>query len=335
MVNHRSVSTDEVYNGLTCFFRPFLRRTTDSQLAVVSHFITEDEMPSSHDVHKWLSDDQLEARLLPEALPRHIAIIMDGNGRWAARRGLPRIAGHRQGAGAAQEAVRACLALGIPALTLYAFSLENWKRPQEEVGQLMDLFVEFFHSHVEALLRERIRIRAIGQLDRLPLVVQQLVRHVEECSREYDRLTVSVALSYSGRAEILDAVNKIARDAARDGDGFTPLSEERFGQYLSMPDMPDPDLLIRTSGESRISNFLLWQIAYAELYFTPVLWPDFRRRDLLLALLDYQARERRLGGIRPERPARAGETCALAERCNGHASDPADGATALIASGPS
>lgn len=243
------------------------------------------------------SDERLKDLLSPTSLPRHIAIIMDGNGRWAANRGLPRIAGHRQGLDSAQEAVQTCLELGIPALTLYAFSLENWRRPQEEVGQLMNLILEFFHAHVERLLQERIRIRAIGRLERLPVDVRKVVQEVEQASREHDRLTVTIALSYSGRAEIVDAINKLLGEANGSSDTMLPISEEQFGRYLSLPDVPDPDLLIRTSGECRISNFLLWQIAYAELYFTPVLWPDFRRRDLLLALVDYQRRERRLGGL--------------------------------------
>ncbi|RMH31173.1 MAG: di-trans,poly-cis-decaprenylcistransferase [Nitrospirae bacterium] len=282
-------------------------------------------MSHTHGSDAVPSDERLKVLLSPTSLPRHVAIIMDGNGRWAARRGLPRIAGHRRGIDSAQEAVQTCLELGIPALTLYAFSMENWKRPLEEVGQLMNLVLEFFHAHVERLLQERIRVRAIGRLERLPLEIRKVVQEVEQASRAYDRLTVTIALSYSGRAEIVDAINKLLDEVNSSHDAVLPISEEQFGRYLSLPDVPDPDLLIRTSGECRISNFLLWQIAYAELYFTPVLWPDFRRRDFLLALLDYQRRERRLGGIATGRSYAGFRTQAVSDELDEDHGQPVNG----------
>ena len=190
-----------------------------------------------------------------------------------------------------------CCDLGISALTLYAFSLENWKRPHAEIARLMDLFCQYFQTECEHFLQEKIRIRAIGRLDLLPRPVRSIIREMEEASRGYDRLTVTLALSYGGRAEIVDAVKKIALEASQGTIGSEVIDEGLFAQYLTTWDLPDPDLLIRTSGETRVSNFLLWQIAYTELYFTKTYWPEFRRRDLLLALLDYQRRERRLGGL--------------------------------------
>ena len=248
-----------------------------------------------------LSEKGLEAQVNRASLPRHVAIIMDGNGRWASQRGLARIAGHREGVAAARQAVSTCSDLGIPALTLYAFSLENWKRPQEEISMLMDLFCQYFQLEGERFLQEKIRIRAIGRLDLLPLPIQSMVRELEEASREHDRLTVTLALSYGGRAEIIDAVKKIVCEAAQGSIGKEVIDEGLFSRYLDTWGLPDPDLLIRTSGESRVSNFLLWQIAYAELYFTKTCWPEFGRREFLLALLDYQKRERRLGGLKSEK----------------------------------
>lgn len=244
-----------------------------------------------------LSDHELERYLLSGTLPRHVAIIMDGNGRWAADRGQPRHAGHREGVYSAREAVETCRVLGIPALTLYAFSLENWRRPRDEVGMLMDLFYEYFQSECEHFVNKGVRVRAIGRLELLPRPLRSIIRELEQVSRGQDELTVTLALSYGGRAEIVDAVKKILFDAERGMIGREGLDEEAFSRYLETTDLPEPDLLIRTSGETRVSNFLLWQIAYAELYFTKTNWPDFRRRDFLLALLEYQRRERRLGGL--------------------------------------
>ena len=246
-----------------------------------------------------MSEEDLEALVNRTSLPRHVAIIMDGNGRWASQRGFARSTGHREGVLAAREAVNTCSDLGISALTLYAFSLENWKRPQEEISLLMDLFCQYFQSECERFLLEKIRIRAIGRLDLLPLPIQRMVRELEQASRNYDRLTVTLALSYGGRAEIIDAVKKIVCEASQGSIENDVIDEGLFSQYLDTCGLPDPDLLIRTSGESRVSNFLLWQIAYAELYFTQTCWPEFGRREFLLALLDYQKRERRLGGLNP------------------------------------
>ena len=252
-----------------------------------------------HDLEQQLySEVTLQSLLRVASLPKHVAIIMDGNGRWATERGRSRLAGHREGVESARDVVTLCRELGISALTLYAFSLENWKRPKEEVDLLMGLFSEFFQHHFRQFLQEGVRFRAIGRLELLPGPIQIMIQELEEGTQAAHSLTVTLALSYSGRDEVVSAVNKIVRDAAQGLVGEGPLNEARFAQYLSTSDLPDPDLVIRTSGELRVSNFLLWQIAYSELYFTKTLWPDFRRRDMLLALLDYQARERRLGGLK-------------------------------------
>ncbi|WP_454064295.1 isoprenyl transferase [Candidatus Nitrospira salsa] len=247
-------------------------------------------------VHK--SAEMLTAQLRVDALPRHVAIIMDGNGRWALERGYSRIAGHRAGVESARETVLLCRDLGIPALTLYAFSLENWKRPREEVALLMELFTEFFQQHCRQFLQEGVRLRVIGRRELLPKPVQIMIRELERATQAADQFTLTLALSYGGRDEILSAVNKIVGDTEKGLVDRHSLNEAQFAQYLSTADLPDPDLVIRTSGESRVSNFLLWQIAYSELYFTKTLWPDFSRRELLMALVDYQARDRRLGGVR-------------------------------------
>ncbi|GJL62658.1 MAG: isoprenyl transferase [Nitrospirales bacterium] len=243
------------------------------------------------------SAEILADQLRIDALPQHVAIIMDGNGRWALERGYSRIAGHRAGVESARETVLLCRDLGIPALTLYAFSLENWKRPQEEVALLMELFTEFFQQHCRQFLQEGVRLRVIGRIELLPKPVQIMIRELERATQAADQFTLTLALSYSGRDEILSAVNKIVRDTEKGLVDRHSLNEAQFAQYLSTADLPDPDLVIRTSGESRVSNFLLWQIAYSELYFTKTLWPDFSRRELLMALIDYQARDRRLGGL--------------------------------------
>ena len=246
-----------------------------------------------------LSEEGLLNLLERDSLPRHVAFIMDGNGRWAKQRGLSRIAGHHEGVHSVREVITSCCELGISALTLYAFSLENWKRPQEEIALLMDLFVEYFQGECERCLRENIRFRTIGRRELLPKRIQVMIRELENSSRDHDQLTVTLALSYGGRAEIVDAVKKIMGDATKGIISDQQLTEQMFSCYLDTVDLPDPDLLIRTSGEVRVSNFLLWQIAYAELYFTKTFWPDFRRREFLMALLDYQRRERRLGGLGP------------------------------------
>jgi len=228
-------------------------------------------------------------------LPQHIAIIMDGNGRWARRRGLPRVAGHREGINSVREVVEACGELGIGYLTLYTFSKENWRRPPEEVSALMRLLIRTVRREVKALQKNNVRLTAIGNLQDLPQRVRAAMEEAIELLKDNTGLTLNLALSYSSRREIVDAIQRIAREV-RAGK-LTPgqIDEKLLSQYLSTADLPDPDLLIRTSGELRLSNFLLWQLAYTEIYVTPVLWPDFRRRELFEAIEAYQERERRFG----------------------------------------
>ncbi len=197
----------------------------------------------------------------------------------------------------ARAAVMVCQELGISALTLYAFSLENWRRPKHEITLLMELFAEFFQHHCNQFLQQGVRFRAIGRLELLPGPLQVMIQELEVASQSAEGITVTLALSYGGRDEIVTAVNRVVNDTLQGKIGEGPLNEAGFAHYLSMSDLPDPDLVIRTSGESRVSNFLLWQIAYSELYFTNILWPDFRRQEMLLALVDYQSRDRRLGGL--------------------------------------
>ncbi len=231
----------------------------------------------------------------PDRLPRHLAIIMDGNGRWAKRRFMPRIMGHRQGAKAVKEIVTACRELGIPYLTLYAFSKENWSRPREEVDALMDLLYDYLQREVDELLGNRIRLRAIGELYRLPERVRNLLfETLERTSKNYEMQLV-LALSYGSRSEIADAARRIAEKCAKGVLSPPEVDEETFASFLYTSDIPDPDLIIRTSGEQRLSNFLLFQAAYSEFYITETLWPDFDRKELLKALQDYSMRERRFG----------------------------------------
>ena len=244
-----------------------------------------------------LSEAELISLLDVDLLPRHVAIIMDGNGRWAELRGLPRIAGHAEGIKSVREIITLCGELGIGALTIYAFSQENWKRPPAEINALMALLEQYLQSEMDALIEKGARFRAIGQIDWLPSSAREWVRRVERETAHLDRLLLNVALSYGGRSEIVDAVRRLAQDC-KDGK-LQPdeIDEAVMEGYLFTHGLPDPDLLIRTSGEARISNFLLWQLAYTEMYFTPTLWPDFRRREGLLALLEYQKRERRFGRV--------------------------------------
>ncbi len=244
-----------------------------------------------------LSDSELTAKLELDLLPRHVAVIMDGNGRWAELRGLPRIAGHREGIKSVREIITVCMELGIQALTIYAFSQENWNRPTQEIEALMGLLEHYLSTERSSLVEQGVRFRTIGRVESLPPTALQWVRTTEQETAHLDKLLLTVALSYGGRAEIVDAVRNMVRDA-RDGKlQAEEVDDAVVQQYLYAPDLADPDLLIRTSGETRISNFLLWQLAYTELYFTPTLWPDFRRRELLLALLEYQRRERRFGRV--------------------------------------
>ena len=239
-------------------------------------------------------EEKLVRELDPSRLPRHLAVIMDGNGRWAEKRRKPRIEGHRAGAKAVQETVESCARLGIRYLSLYAFSRENWKRPKREVALLWRLLEDYLRKQDKDLIKNRIQVRVIGRREEIPGSTEKELRRVEELTRDFDRLTIVLALNYSGRTEIVDA----AREILREGNGDpSRLDEEGFARHLYTAGIPDPDLLIRTSGELRVSNFLLWQIAYSEIWITPVFWPDFRRRDVLQALVDYQKRERRFGGV--------------------------------------
>ncbi|OGP71551.1 MAG: di-trans,poly-cis-decaprenylcistransferase [Deltaproteobacteria bacterium RBG_16_50_11] len=231
----------------------------------------------------------------PNKLPRHIAIIMDGNGRWAKKKNLGRISGHLKGVDAVREVVTACRELGIKVLTLYAFSIENWKRPAEEVMALMKLLKEYLIKETEEMIQNNIRLNAIGRLEDLPPDVQDVLKKTMEKTEKCDGMILNLALSYGGRSEILHAIQGILSDFRKGRMKSEEMNIQRFSQYLWTKGLPDPDLLIRTSGELRVSNFLLWQIAYTELYVTETLWPDFDRRELLKAIADYQSRERRFG----------------------------------------
>ena len=231
----------------------------------------------------------------PRPVPRHIAIIMDGNGRWAKARGLPRIAGHRSGAEAARRAVTAAAELGVPYLTLFGFSSENWKRSSGEIEDLMGLLRHYLRAEVAELHRNGARLRVIGDLGRLAPDILRLIKHTEAVTRKNSRITVTMALSYGGRAEIVAAVRTIAQKAASGNLEAELVDEECFSRHLFTAELPDPDLLIRTSGEQRISNFLLWLCAYSELVFAKTLWPDFSKRDLEQAIDEFCGRERRYG----------------------------------------
>jgi undecaprenyl diphosphate synthase len=228
-------------------------------------------------------------------LPRHIAIIMDGNGRWAKARGLPRIAGHRRGAEAARRAVTAAAELGVPYLTLFGFSSENWRRPSTEIQDLMALLRHYLLGEIAELHRNGVRLKVIGELGRLAPDIISLIEHAEAVTRDNTRITLTIALSYGGRAEIVAAVRAIAAQVARGSLAADAVDENCIARHLFTADIPDPDLLIRTSGEQRISNFLLWQCAYSELVFTKTLWPDFSKSDLEQAIDDFCGRERRYG----------------------------------------
>ena len=239
-------------------------------------------------------------------LPRHIAIIMDGNGRWAGKRHLPRVAGHRAGIASVRDVVEASARLGLEVITLYAFSKENWKRPRAEVDTLMQLLREYLRREIETLQKNRIRFRVIGNAEELaPAVREELERGMTSTAANLG-LQFNIALSYGGRAEIVDACRRIVDDARAGRLDPAHLDEPAFSQYLYTAGAPDPDLLIRTSGELRVSNFLLWQIAYAEIWVTETLWPDFRRRELFQAIRDFQKRDRRYGGIGEAGSGRAG-----------------------------
>ena len=242
-----------------------------------------------------LFEADLLAQIDLDRLPQHIAVIMDGNGRWAKRRRLPRIAGHRAGIRAVRQAVEACARLGVPYLTLYAFSLENWKRPHSEIKLLMALLREYLKKETGELNKQNIRLAVIGRVDELPKPVQADLQVALEKTRGNTGMRLTLALNYGARAELIDAVRALVEQLKR--DGAMPIDEATFSQYLYTRDVPDPDLLIRTSGELRLSNFLLWQVAYSEIWVTETLWPDFTQKDLFQAIIDFQKRERRYGGL--------------------------------------
>jgi undecaprenyl diphosphate synthase len=229
-------------------------------------------------------------------MPKHVAIIMDGNGRWAGARKLPRVAGHRAGIESVRDIIESSARLGLEALTLFAFSVENWKRPHREIRTLMNLLKEFIHRELKSVHKNNIRFQAIGRIHELDESVRSELSRAMRLTKENTGMLLNVALNYSGRAELVDTFNRLFQDLGKNGNK-PPVSEELISQFLYTSGIPDPDLLIRTSGEMRISNFLLWQIAYSEIYFTPTFWPDFRRKHLLEAILEYQQRDRRYGGI--------------------------------------
>jgi undecaprenyl diphosphate synthase len=239
-------------------------------------------------------EDRLARAIDPRRLPAHIAIIMDGNGRWAKRRGRPRVAGHSAGMGPVRVVIETCAQMGLKALTLYAFSVENWKRPRAEVEMLWRLMRSYLRSELPEIQRQGIRLHAIGRLDALPAQVRGELEEALAQTAGNRGLQVNLAINYGGRAEIVDAVKALVEEARR---REITIDEAAIAARLYTAGVPDPDLLIRTSGEMRVSNFLLWQIAYAELYVTETLWPDFTRSELLRAILDYQKRDRRFGGL--------------------------------------
>ena len=240
-------------------------------------------------------DSPLIQQIDPKRLPHHIAIIMDGNGRWAKKNFMPRVEGHRQGVKTVDRIVTLCTEMHIEALTLYSFSGENWNRPRPEVNALMKILDQYLHRELDRMNRENIRFNTIGRIDELPVDIQKLIQHAEDYTRANDGLILTLALSYGGRQEILEAVKKIAKKVREGSLHIEDIDFPVLESCLSTHDLPEPDLLIRTSGELRISNFLLYQIAYTELHYTSVLWPDFKEEDLLTAIIDFQNRERRFG----------------------------------------
>jgi len=233
-----------------------------------------------------------------DKLPRHIAMIMDGNGRWAQKRFLPRFMGHRSGMEALRQTVTACRELGIEYLTVYAFSTENWKRPENEVSYLMNLLVEYVGHELEQLNKQGIKIRTAGDLSALPLVCQKEIERSIQTTSDNDKMTLTIAINYGSRDEIIKAVRAIAGEAKTGVlDDPSHIDEAYFAAHLYTQGLPDPDLVVRTAGEQRISNFLLWQLAYAEIYVTEVLWPDFDRQELMQAIANYQTRVRKYGGL--------------------------------------
>ena len=240
-------------------------------------------------------EDQILRFKGSENLPAHIAIIMDGNGRWASKRNLPRLEGHREGRESVRAIVRTCAKIGISYLTLYTFSLENWQRPMDEVEGLMFFLEEVLVREYEELNENGVHLRAMGRLSMLPASTRRTLDETMAKLRHNDRLVLTLSISYSGRAEIIDATRRIVQAVENKRIKIDDISEQTFRQYLYDPDLPDPDLLVRTSGELRVSNFLLWQMAYSEIYVTDVLWPEFREKELFESIAAYQKRDRRFG----------------------------------------
>jgi undecaprenyl diphosphate synthase len=255
---------------------------------------------SRQDILEVTREGSIERELFEQIdldrLPRHVAVIMDGNGRWAEKRGLPRVEGHRAGIASVREAVETCARLDLPVLTLYAFSVENWKRPKSEVDVLMKLLKQYLRLELSTLIKNDIRFQVLGRTHELPDDVVSELESAMERTRGNRGLLFNIALNYGGRAEIVDACRAIVAEAVEKGESLV-IDETYFARHLYTAGVADPDLLIRTSGELRISNFLLWQIAYAEIWVTETLWPDFRKRDLFEAILSFQKRDRRYGGI--------------------------------------
>ncbi|RJX16663.1 MAG: isoprenyl transferase [Ammonifex sp.] len=243
-------------------------------------------------------EDMLKSCIDPSRLPRHVAVIMDGNGRWALKRGLPRTVGHQRGVSSLREVVHLSAELSIPVLSAYAFSTENWRRPPEEVSFLMDLFVEYAAKECDELKQNGVKVRVIGRVEGLSPHVSEAIRALEEETQDGQRLVLNLAVNYGARWEIVDAIKAIADKVWSGKLNPEEIDETVVGDHLYTAGLPDPDLLIRPAGEFRLSNFLLWQLAYTEFYVTPVLWPDFGRVDFLQALVHYQRRERRFGGLK-------------------------------------
>lgn len=240
---------------------------------------------------------ELEEECKHTNVPEHVAIIMDGNGRWAKKRGLPRIAGHKEGMNVVKEIVKAANKHHVKILTLYAFSTENWKRPKSEVDFLMQLPKDFLHTFLPELIEENVKIKTIGDFNRLPLHTKTAINHAKEKTKNNDGLLLNFALNYGSRQEIICAMQEMIKDIGTSEISLDQLDEDTFSKYLYTNGLSDPDLLIRTSGEQRLSNFLLWQLAYSEFWFTETLWPDFNENVFKEALLDYEQRKRRYGGI--------------------------------------
>ncbi|HOP05499.1 MAG TPA: isoprenyl transferase [Tenuifilaceae bacterium] len=239
----------------------------------------------------------LVTKINPDKIPTHVAIIMDGNGRWAKQKGKPRVFGHQNAVKAVRAATEAAAQIGVKYLTLYAFSAENWKRPKTEVDALMALLSKTIDSEINTLIKNNIKLKTIGDQNLLPDAIQKKIIWAKEQTKSCTGLVLNIAISYGSRDEILNAAMDFAKDISKGNIDINNITNEKFGEYLYTSEIPDPDLLIRTSGEYRISNFLLWQIAYSELYFTNVLWPDFSKDDFYAAIISYQGRERRYGKI--------------------------------------